>query len=585
MKIHKKMPWLLAALLIALATAPLAAPFAYVPYAGGAAVIDTQTGNKIADIALDGNPEGIAMLPGGRNAYLSNGVDRIWVVDTVAHAMVSTIAVGAPFHVAMNPNPARSRAYVITGSAPAATDITVINTDNHSAVPWVSVPGTPSKRIAFNPAGTRLFLSTGSSITYLPASDEVPAPAAVVNIPIPGAQETRGMAVHPARNFMYVAIYGGVAPGNSVAVIDLGTNAYQYSIPVGQRPSELAISPDGARLYVLNEQDNTVSVIATGSNGLVATIPVGRQPSAIDITPNGDAVYVVSALDNTVSVIATDTLAVKTIGVGAGPRGSGRFIGGVSFFDPPGPLSGLWWNPAERGWGLQLAQRRNTVFAAWFTYDASGKSRWYVASNCAVNPPLACPLCVDNTACSGPLYEVTGPRFFEGPFDTSLLKTTAIGTLNLAFSNRDNATMTWDLAGKSGSSRISRQVFQGGTIAPFTDYSDFWFNPRESGWGLGVTHQYGVMFLAWFVYDAAGQPVWYAASNCAVIASGNGCTGSVYRTSGPRGPVSGARYDPAPFTVKEAGTVSVSFSDPSSGMISYTVDGVSGIKPLTRQSF
>src|SRR5206468_650585 len=44
----------------------------------------------------------------------------------------------------------------------------------------------------------------------------------------------------------------------------------------------------------------------------------------------------------------------------------------------PGGLSGLWWNPSESGWGVHFTQRRNILFAAWYTYDTTGAPKWYV---------------------------------------------------------------------------------------------------------------------------------------------------------------------------------------------------------------
>src|SRR5690242_9582277 len=101
------------------------------------------------------------------------------------------------------------------------------------------------------------------------------------------------------------------------------------------------------------------------------------------------------------------------INVSTGPVAvGGNFIvgcGSTSTANLPGPRSGLWWNPNESGWGIHFTQRGNTMFAAWYTYDASGAPKWYVASSCAVS----------GNGCSGSLYQVTGPRFFGVPFNPS----------------------------------------------------------------------------------------------------------------------------------------------------------------------
>ena len=242
----------------------------------------------------------------------------------------------------------------------------------------------------------------------------------------------------------------------------------------------------------------------------------------------------------------------------------------------PGPLSGLWYNPNESGWGIGFTQRRNIVFATWFTYDNSGNPKWYVASSCALAP--------GNTGasgtCGGPLYEVSGPAFFGVAFNTSLVHVTAVGNLVVTFQNANAATMNYTVNGQSRTVAIVRQIFQPGTTPPPVDYTDLWWNPNESGWGLLISHEYGVMFLAWFVYDSNGKPVWYVVSDCVV--AGSGCTGTVYRTTGP--PL-GPSFNPSLVQVFSAGTATVTFSDPNNGVLTWTVNGASESKIITRQLF
>ena len=39
---------------------------------------------------------------------------------------------------------------------------------------------------------------------------------------------------------------------------------------------------------------------------------------------------------------------------------------------------GLWFNPAESGWGINFAHEGDIIFASWFTYDLTGKGTWLV---------------------------------------------------------------------------------------------------------------------------------------------------------------------------------------------------------------
>jgi hypothetical protein len=111
------------------------------------------------------------------------------------------------------------------------------------------------------------------------------------------------------------------------------------------------------------------------------------------------------------------------------------------------------------------------------------------------------------------------------------------------------------------------------------DYTDLWWNPNESGWGMAMTQQYGVGFVAWYVYDADGKPTWQVAT-CTM--SGSSCSGTLYQT---RGPGFGSTFNPAQVQAFPVGTMIVSFIDANNGVLSYLVNGVPSTKTITRQLF
>ncbi len=74
---------------------------------------------------------------------------------------------------------------------------------------------------------------------------------------------------------------------NSVSVIDTTSNTVVATVSVGGSPLEVAITPDGTRVYVTNGNDNTVSVVDAASNTVVATVRVGALPFGVAITPDG----------------------------------------------------------------------------------------------------------------------------------------------------------------------------------------------------------------------------------------------------------------------------------------------------------
>lgn len=575
-------------LLVAAAVACVAhaAPFAYIPEANGnVSVMNVENLSVVATIPLGGSPYGIAVNPGGRRAYVTNPPRaEVSIIDTAAQGVIANIPVaGNPMGAVLNT--AENRLFVVhNNSGPGGVStLSVINTENQQFITSVAL-GLGAQRIVMNPTGSRLFISNtqGNSITVVDAVTY----GVIATIPTPDGP--LGMVVDPAGQRLYVAQFGNATGGISVTVIDIATNTVVSSVRVGFRPDSLVFHPNATRLFVTNRNSDTVSVIDPGSLAVTATIPTGQGPAGIDITPLADFVYVANSIGNTVTVIHADIPVVfNTVTVGSNPRAIGRFFGGTTPFaaQTPGILSGLWWNPAESGWGIHLTQRRSTVFGAWFTYDAVGVARWYVASNCAMSQPLPCADCVDNSFCSGQLFEVSGPRFFRDRFDPSLVVASSVGVVQMEFRNKDSARMSYVVGNRTRQVNISRQPIAVTGVVPAVNYTDLWWNPSESGWGLGITQQFNIMFLTWFVYDDAGRPVWYVASNCDVISGGNGCRGTLYRTNGPVGPVASDTFISSAVRVTTVGTIDVAFTDSNNGVITYTVDGVGGSKTITRQIF
>ena len=76
----------------------------------------------------------------------------------------------------------------------------------------------------------------------------------------------------------------------TVSVIDLrgrDENSVIIEIPVGAEPRGCALTPRGELLYVANHTEGSVSVIDTHSRAVVNTVPLGGKPSAIAITDDG----------------------------------------------------------------------------------------------------------------------------------------------------------------------------------------------------------------------------------------------------------------------------------------------------------
>lgn len=99
------------------------------------------------------------------------------------------------------------------------------------------------------------------------------------------------------------------------------------TVPVGANPYAVALSPDGARAYVVNEGSNSVSVVATATDTVTATVAVGASPVDVAVSPDGSRAYVTNAGSDSVSVLDTAT---ETVTSTISTSGWGQFLYGVA---------------------------------------------------------------------------------------------------------------------------------------------------------------------------------------------------------------------------------------------------------------
>ncbi len=114
-----------------------------------------------------------------------------------------------------------------------------------------------------------------------------------------------------------------------------------------------------------------------------------------------------------------------------------------------------------------------------------------------------------------------------------------------------------------------------------TDQSDLWWNQSESGWGIQFVHRGNLIFATMFVYDPSHVPIWYGGTLYPTGASFT-WSGSNYVTSGPW--FGNVPFDPMQVGSRIVGTMTWTATSTSSGTLTYTVDGVSVTKLLTRQT-
>ena len=311
--------------------------------------VDGNSGNGITRIPLGTSPQGVAVRPPGTFVYVTNFIsDDVSVIDTATNTEVD-----------VDGNPGNGITRIRVGNAPSGVAVTP-----NGAFVYVAS-----------------YFDNNVSVINTATNTEV------ARIPVGSAPH--GVTVTPDGAFVYVTNQNS----NNVSVIDTATNTEVdvdgnpgngiTRIPVGNAPSGVAVTPDGVFVYVVNQViDNNVSVIDTATNTEVdvdgnpgngiTRIPVGSLPLGVAVTPDGAFVYVANVNSGNVSVIDTATNTVTdTVTAGNGPIAFGQFIGPMIDSTAPdtnvvsGPTGTITLNSGTFSWSGtdDVTSSANLVFA------------------------------------------------------------------------------------------------------------------------------------------------------------------------------------------------------------------------------
>lgn len=229
-------------------------------------VLNTNTGEQLAVIAVGKAPKGVKVAPNGKYAYVSNqGSADISVIDLSKLAVMNTIKVEKEPHNVRFTNDG-SLAYV---TLQAGAGIGVIDTKIHRMIRVIPVPGITGPH--------NMDLSADEKTAYV-------------------------------RDFVH-----------HVAVLDLDSEVVKKVIKVGNGHGGIDVMPDGRYAVTASIGDHIVSVIDTKTLQ-VTNVEVGEGPHGVRASKDSRWIYVTITKENTVAVINTDTMKVeKKIAVGEFP--------------------------------------------------------------------------------------------------------------------------------------------------------------------------------------------------------------------------------------------------------------------------
>jgi hypothetical protein len=247
--------------------------------------------------------------------------------------------------------------------------------------------------------------------------------------------------------------------------------------------------------------------------------------------------------------------------------------------------TGSWYNQAESGWGLNITHQGDVLVPTWFTYDTDGKPLWLLVSGATKQP---------DGSYVGDIFRATGTAYNQINNSAALRTINKLGSARLTFNASGTLTFNYTLNGTSQSKTLQRVLlgastptceFTTGSRATAGNFTDLWWNPVETGWGINMFHQDDLIYATWFTYDANGRDDWYTVSDARRQADGT-FKGILYRARSGT-PVLQINGQPALANgaLENVGEMVFRFSNGERGTISYTIGNVTQTKNIERQVF
>jgi hypothetical protein len=113
-----------------------------------------------------------------------------------------------------------------------------------------------------------------------------------------------------------------------------------------------------------------------------------------------------------------------------------------------------------------------------------------------------------------------------------------------------------------------------------TDYTDIWWNPAESGWGVNIAQSNTFIFATLFVYGPGNVTAWYAGT---LTQDGTGAfTGDLFTTTGTY--LGTVPFNPGDFAAIKVGTATFKPTAPDKAVLTYNVGAVAVNKNIQRQT-
>ena len=330
---------------------------------GSVTFVDLTTNKVTREVKVGKKPEGVSFVGTTHNlACCVYGDDRVVIIDSESGKNIGTIDVfDEPYGVVSNRDGSR---LFVTLDYPGR--VLEIATATSKIVREIDA-GKFVRGIAISPDEKTLFIT--EYYTALVRSIDASTGKPVHDFPGASTDNlARQLVLHPKRDKAYVAHIrsrvraahgnGSIFPYVSIiSTLPKTDKSNRTRVPMDSyrgtlttaNPWEVAISPDGKRLYVVFGGTDDIFVSDTVDDDYNeiqynAYLQAGRNPRAVRVAPDGESFFVYNALDFEVTKYSTSTLKViDRIQVCKNPLSEQVWLGKVLFYSAKQPMASRRW--------------------------------------------------------------------------------------------------------------------------------------------------------------------------------------------------------------------------------------------------
>ena len=261
--------------------------------------IARSTGNILSSLPVAQLPQGLAVSPDGKRAYVSDAAaSSVAIVDLIHERVIATAMVAnLPAGLAVTPD---SREIYVSNSD--SSTISALD-EASNALAGQTEAGARPRRIAATPDGRRAYVANYSGHTV--SVIDLTKIAKIGDIDL--GHTAYNVVMSPDGRHCYANF-----DGEGVAFIDTASNRVVASLRYGPQGiagdlSDLAVSPDGQLLYALDAQQGFggVRIVDTRTAKLAGGITVSPLDglSTMTMTPDGRKLYVSAYFAKTIDIV------------------------------------------------------------------------------------------------------------------------------------------------------------------------------------------------------------------------------------------------------------------------------------------